>query len=84
MARSSKWSVSFKFTTKTVYTFLFCHLHATHPTHSILFDLIILITFHEQYKSCSFSLCNAKLHDLYEHKLQNVTKGTKPSARPKR
>ena len=55
MARSSKWSVSFKFITKTVYTFLFCHMHATYPTHPILSDLIILITFHEQYKSCSFS-----------------------------
>jgi hypothetical protein len=46
------------FPTKTLCAFLFCRMSATCSSHFILFDMIILILFDEEYKLWSWSLCH--------------------------
>jgi hypothetical protein len=46
------------FLTKTLCTPLLSPTHATFPVHLILLDLITRITFGEQYRSLSISLCS--------------------------
>ena len=53
--RSSKWSLAFMFSTKTMYTFFFFPTRSTCHARLILLDLIIRTIFLEQYTSlCSF------------------------------
>jgi hypothetical protein len=49
MPMSSKWSLPFRFSNQNIVFFLIS-LHATCPTHLILFGLITLIIFGEVYK----------------------------------
>jgi hypothetical protein len=46
------------FTTKILYSFFFSPLYFTCPSYFILLDLIILITFGEEYKLRNSSLCS--------------------------
>jgi hypothetical protein len=46
------------FPTIILYAFLFSPIRTTFPTHSVFLDLIILITFGEEYKLWSRSLCS--------------------------
>ena len=55
---SSRWSLSFRFPIKTMYTPLLSPVRATCPTYIILTDLMTQIMFGEQYWSLSFSLCS--------------------------
>ena len=55
---SSKWSVSLRFPTKTVYTLLHSPIHATCSTYLILLNLISWTSLSEEYSSFSSSLCS--------------------------
>jgi hypothetical protein len=56
--RPSKWSVSFRFPTKTLHAFLVSPTHATCPTHLIFLDLITQTISNEQHRTLSSSLCS--------------------------
>ena len=55
---SPKWSLSFRFPQKTLYTPILYPIPATCPTHLILLDLITRTNLGEQYRSLSSLLCN--------------------------
>ena len=50
--------ISSRLPTKTLYDPPFPPIHTACPTHPTLLDLITQITFGEQYRSCSSSLCS--------------------------
>ena len=54
----SKWSLFLRFPTETLYAPLLSAISVTYHAHYILLDLIARITFGEEYRSISCSLCS--------------------------
>jgi hypothetical protein len=62
-------SLALVFPPITLYSFFFS-IHATYPTHLILFNLIILIILGKGYKSCRSLLCISTLPLLHPFSVQ--------------